>query len=278
MSCERARDLLWPPEKPRAADEAVVAARQHVEECPSCREFLDADRRWTERLHSVELPPAPPELRERIYETLAFERARANPELRAELAGGRSGVRAPWRASTGVTVSAAVVLIGGGLLLAGGPQRAPAPMGPESFQPVPVGAGFVEDFVRRAVQQERIVSSDPAAINRFLVRELGMPFRPHDFEGFRLVGAEICIVDAKRGVVILYERDGQTLYHYVLRVQQAETRPPLPSQVVPAEWPGRSGPSVIVWSSGSVQEALVGDLPEGRLLAFARGAGGAFSK
>jgi len=44
MDCQRAREGLWPPERPRLVGDEVAEARAHVEACPECAEYFDQDR------------------------------------------------------------------------------------------------------------------------------------------------------------------------------------------------------------------------------------------
>jgi hypothetical protein len=293
VNCDDAREILWPPERPKAADERLVAARRHVDECAECRTFLKWDLELRERLGSIVLPAAPASLRERVYQALARERAALDPEDRdggghADRDGGgpedRDGRRADPRvalrsrvAPFAVAVAVSAFLFVGGWL-AFGSDLAPGGDGVPSSAGSPVGAdqGEVEGFVRYAVQDVYLASSDPLAVSGFIVRELALPFQPREFHGFDLLGAEICVKDWKRGAVLMYERDGALLFHYVLQVQGARAGEPTLSEATPEEWPGRPGPSAVVWSSPGTEQALVADLPAGELLTLARSVGRGF--
>ncbi len=113
-------------------------------------------------------------------------------------------------------------------------------------------------------------------VSGFIVRELALPFQPREFEGFDLQGAEICVKDWKRGAVLMYERERALLFHYVLQVEGARAAEPTLSEAIPEGWPGRPGPSAVVWSSPGTELALVTDLPAGELLTLARSVGCGF--
>lgn len=279
MNCNDARETLWPPERPKAADERLVEARRHVDECAECRTFLKWDQELRERLGSIVLPSAPAMLRERVYEALARERASLDHEGRDrgdhKVPDGRGAdLRAALRsriAPLAVAVAVSAFLFVGGWLTFGS-DVSPGGDGVPSSASAPRGSdqGEVEGFVRYAVQDAHLASSDPLTVSGFLVRELALPYRPREFNGFDLFGAEICVKDWKRGAVLMYERDGALLFHYILQVEGARASDPSLSEAVPEEWPGRPGPSAVVWSTPGVEQALVADVPSGELLALAR--------
>lgn len=285
MNCEEARDRLWPPERPKVAETEVVEAWRHVDFCPDCRAFLRRDEMLRRRLGELRLPAAPSEVRERVFQALAEERERGarNPEppevAEADGGDGRAD-RVPGLSSRPAAVrvlAAAAVLtalfLGGRLLIDAppGPDRiADGPTAGEEATPAPGEVRFVEDFVRRAMPESRIVSSDPAEVSLFIAREVGLPVRPHDFEGFQLLGAEICVVEEKRGAVIFYERNGQVLYHFLVHHDDVTPLAPELTEARPHRWEGSADPSVAIWSAGSVDEALVGDVSPEALVAMAR--------
>ncbi|MEX2531857.1 MAG: hypothetical protein WD960_13900 [Gemmatimonadota bacterium] len=265
MNCEKAREILWPPERPKPADDRLVAARRHVDDCAECWAFLKGDRELRERLGSMTLPPAPPQLRERIYAALARERASSDRDERgAEIRSTRESRVRHFAAAAAIIV---FLVVGGWLAVGSGPSSGGDGLAPAATAPA---GGEVEGFVQYAVPEERLPSTDPLLVSGFLVRELALPFQPREFEGFDLQGAEICVKDWKRGALLLYERDGALLFHYVLQVEGAQASEPTLSEATPEEWPGRPGPSAVVWSSPGVEQALVADLPAGELLGLAR--------
>lgn len=258
MKCEEAREQLWPLEEPRLASPGVMEARSHVEQCESCRDFLEQDASLLAALRRCREIEAPPEVREGVLDLLAQEGV------------GRRPPRSTSRPLVGGFVGLAVAL--GGIALV-------SLVAPGSNQGIDQGANtasvqsaFVEDFLRRAVQAEHIETSDPGEVARFLVRELGVATPlPVPIRNFELTGAEVCIVEGVRGAVVLYKQDGRILYHYLIPQQREASAEPRISTVRPPEWSGQAGfPSVVTWGSEQIQQALVGDLPPDELLAMAR--------
>jgi anti-sigma factor RsiW len=293
MKCDRARELLWPPERPRVADDEVVAARRHVDGCPACQDFLSMDHHLRDRLRNLPRPQAPPEVRERVFEALARERARGRKDADRRVRSGSAPhpepasspargpyplpFRSPLFQALGMAAALAGLFLGGWYLVErAGVMSGPADT-PAAREAPPVGADevqFVEAFVRGAVPDDRITSSDPEAVSAFLERELGMSLEPLAFEGFRLMGAEVCVLDGKRGAVLSYERNGQVLYHFVIEHDEVTASPPTPSAATPHRWSGSTPPAVVIWSAGARDEALVGDVPGDGLLAMAEAAYG----
>lgn len=259
MRCDQARELLWPPEEPKLADQDVLEAREHVETCEGCRDYLAQDAALVAALRRAREVHAPAEVRERIFDALARERTAAEsrrPQSRMLLA------------LSVAAILALVMIPGFGLLMWG------AGSGGDPPQPVAVAAeaGFVEDFLRRAVQAEHIETSDPAEVARFLARELGLaePL-PTDFAAFDLAGAEVCIVEGVRGAVVIYKRNGKVLYHYLIPKQADDPQSPSLSTARPPDWAGQvESPSVVTWASREVQQALVSDIAPDELLELAR--------
>lgn len=266
MDCKTAREGLWPPERPRLAGDDVVEAREHVSECPECRDYFQQDRILLELYDRIRDREAPPELRSRIFDVLARERTAAGRERGAageppgERAGTRDASRSRW-IRRGALGAATAAVVAAAMVWTAGPE------------PVPTERSlYVEDYLRRAVSQDRIETSDPAEVARFLERELGLGLTPLRLDGVRLAGAEICLLEGRRGAMILYRDDGATLSHYVVPSRGA--RPQRPSPGAGLE-PGSSGgvaPAVVTWASPSLQHALVGPMSTDRLLALARDA------
>jgi len=284
MTCDLAREQLWPPERPQVVDEETMVAREHLESCEECRRFFAMDRRLKERLGAIQLPPAPAAVRERVFDALARERARAGAHLQDPGLGPTDGNRrvmpgrfVGWPAIQGMGAAAGVIalFLGGWFFLtqSGIPQPDPAAgtLAEEVISPPSEVLGSMEDFVHRASQEERLVSSDPAAIGEFLRLAVGVEVRPANFDGFQLVAAEVCVVESKRGAVLIYERNGQLLYHYILEHDDVAPREPtLSPRAAPLRWAGTSTPSVVVWSDGAQDQALVGDLRPETILSFAQ--------
>jgi len=267
MNCAEARETLWPPEEPRIVDQRVLEAREHLEQCEGCRDHLSMDGALLHAFRSVPAVRAPAEVRERIFDALARERTAqgwASAE-REERIGHRRGTAATFLFMAALLVLSFVSLWG----LANRPLQDPGPRG--SGWSAADGDAFVEDFLRRAVQEEHIGTSDPAEASRFLTRQLGIPLSlPMTLPGFDLSGVEICIVEGVRGAVVMYKRDGQVLYHYLVPRGRGGAQEPVLSRATPPGWSGQPYPSVVIWGSEDVQQALVSDLPPDQLMEMAQ--------
>lgn len=252
MDCQTARDTLWPPERPRLVVEDVAAARRHVDTCEACRDYFRQDRHLLAAYRRLGEQRAPASVRERVFTALARERD-----------GGRGQGRRPWRPgrATGWAWGAAAAAVFATVLLMSGGGSASEEAPPEAF---------IEDYMRRAVAEDRIDSSDPAAVSHFLTRELGMALKPLMIEGYRLAGAETCLLGGQRGAMVIYERAGETLSHYLLPVPRSSDRDPRLSSGESALSPAVTGPAVVTWVSGSLEHALVGAVDPQKLLTIAR--------
>ena len=96
------------------------------------------------------------------------------------------------------------------------------------------GELFVDDYLRRAVGQDNIVTSDPAEISRFLMKGLGLLITPMQIEGLRLAGAEVCFLDGRRGAMIRYRQNGHEVTHYLIPREGVAGRPPRQSGILPS--------------------------------------------
>jgi anti-sigma factor RsiW len=265
VRCDEARAILWPPEDPRLASPEVLEAREHVDHCDECAEYFAQSRELLDFYQRARSTPAPPAVRERVFDALARERLTAIESRGTER-------RSP--ASRIPLMAAAVVAL---LAVASafyflGPRSGETPQSVASA-PSGTGAAFVEDFLRRAVQEQHIRTSDPAEVRRFLQRELGLPIQVLNVNSFLLDGAEVCIVEGIRGAVVLYKRNGEVLYHYVIPGdRQAPSRAPRLASNVPAidGIVPLTSPSVVTWAEGGMEQALVSELPSDDLMALVR--------
>ena len=248
MNCSEARHALWPPERPRLAESEVLEARRHVQGCPSCESYFEQDRALLDAFDLASQERAPQILRERVFDALARERSRG------------LGLVPPRRVSRRWVVAAAASVVG---LLAGGfaVSLRNAPGGLND------GGLFAEDYLRRAVSEERLASSDAAEIGRFLARELGRPIGPLRVAGLRLIGAEICLIEGRRGAMIQYVEDGRVISHYLIPQEGARPRDPESASM----WNSSAGgPALITWATPGIEQALVGEVSEARLTELAR--------
>lgn len=258
MDCKDARAKLWPPDQPRLAKKDVLEAREHIDGCPGCREYFDQDRILLDAYGRLGEGRAPLPVREKVFDALAqarWEELRGVPPT-------RSAPRATpgWmkRSGWGVLLAAAIALMMFGLPDSG-------PEGNGLGRIADEGAVFVEDYLRRAVGQDHIVTSDPDEVERFLARELGMKLDPIRVEGLELESAEICLLEGRRGAMIVYKKDGRVVAHYMVpREGTVPREPAVTRSEVPGEMP------VVTWSSPAVEQALVGELSPEMLLRIAR--------
>ena len=250
MNCSEARHALWPPERPRLAEAEVLEARRHVEGCPACESYLAQDRALLDAYDRASRERAPQALRERVFDALARERSRGlapTPPTKG---------RRRW-----VLVAAASV-VG---LLAGG-FAVSLRNGPEDLND---GGLFAEDYLRRAVAEVRIVSSDIAEVSRFLTRELGRPIRPLEIAGLRLIGAEICLIEGRRGAMIQYLENGREISHYLIPREGTRPRDPEPAPAWGSS-DGAGGLALITWAVHEIEQALVGEASQEHLMELAR--------
>ena len=129
---------------------------------------------------------------------------------------------------------------------------------------------FMEDYLRRAVGEEHIVTSDPAEVTRFLTRELGMPVSPLVVAGLEVEKAEICLLEGRRGALIVYRGAGGVISHYLIPREEAEVRPPAPSARLAEALRQGGMPAVVLWATPRLEQALVGPVSADRLVEIAR--------
>lgn len=273
MDCSRAREGLWPPERPRLAGPETLAARAHLDACAACRDYLAQDRLLLdayERLREVEAPPG---TREEVFVALAKARVGGSGEAasprRERPFQERWSPGALTRILPGVGAVAVVALLvaffAGGLQGPEGTGTEPSALAPAELPAgTSAGAVFVEDYLRRAVGEEHIETDDPSEIRAFLLRELGVPVVPLQMAELSLERAEICLLKGRRGAMIVYKRRGVAVSHYLVPREGAPVRKPSVSQGQVA-----GEPPVVTWSSGSLEQALVGEVPSADLLEMA---------
>jgi hypothetical protein len=246
MECGRARQLLWPPERPRIAGPEIVAAREHLEDCAACRAHFAIDGVLADVRAGLRDAVPPREVRERVFEAVARERT-ATADGRGRASSGRR--RAVVSGFLMVTVATAAMT---GVLL----RRAHAPDSQ---------AAFVEDYMRLAVREDHIVTSDSGEVQRFLLRELGAHVQPLDAPGLRITGAEVCLLDGRRGAVIRYRGAGGIVTYYLMPAAGTGDRAPAPELRRTG-----AGAALVTWAKDGIERALIGPLPPDSLLAMAR--------
>ncbi len=261
VDCLKARAGLWPPERPRLVGDEVAAARKHVRDCRECDEYFAQDRALLDLYDRARRAPAPLTVRERVFDALARARwetqgdehtQRSNPQLRSTAEAVRHRLLRFGALPMAMAAVLALVLVGDF-----GPTRDGAEYDPDMF---------VEDYLRRAVGQDHIETSDPAEVVRFLQRELGLRIEPLRSAGLDLQRAEICLLEGRRGAMIVYKQNGTEVAHYLIPREDAEARVPALSgrtQLDPSDMP------VVTWATPRVEQALVGELDSERLLQIA---------
>jgi len=257
MDCKDARGMLWPPDQPRLAREDVLGARRHVDACGECQEYFEQDRILLDAYGRLGDDRAPLPVREKVFDALA--------QARWEELGGEPLKSAPTDVTSGwVKRSGWAVLLAAGVATVtfGLPDSAPNVNAMAAGED---GAVFVEDYLRRAVGQDHIMTSDPDEVGRFLTRELGMQLAPIMVEGLELESAEICLLEGRRGAMIVYKQNGRAVAHYLVPREGTLSREP---SVTATEGPGDM--PVVTWSSPAVEQALVGELSSEMLLRIAR--------
>lgn len=257
MDCAVARDVLSPPERPRASLAARLRARGHVRECAACRDFFGDDARLRAVLRRVLQQKAPPELRARVLAALAREAAVLESPVQPRAGRVIRSRRARW-----------AVGIAAGLVIAVGLATVPTRQGFLDPRPERAGEIFIEDFLRRAVGEEQILSSDPAEVARFLTRELGRPAAPLVVPGLRIAKAEICLLGDKRGAMVVYDLDGSSVSHYLLPRTTRNGQPVAPSVRTVAGMEALGRPTVVIWKTASLEHALVAATSPGELEAL----------
>ena len=249
MNCYSARSGLWPPERPRLFSGEVTEAQKHVEECPECREYFAQDRLLLEAYKAVRETPAPRRVRERVFDVLARERAGV---FSGEAGGSRRAARRSGLVPSLMVAALAAVALGTTLTVT---NRADHLSADDTM--------FVEDYLRRAVGADRIESSDRTRVARFLARELGIAVAPIEHEGLELQRAEICLLEGRRGAMIVYKRDGELISHYIVPRPAAAPRAPAPGRALEE---AAGAPAVITWASRSFEQALVGEVSPDSLM------------
>lgn len=250
MDCDSAREGLWPPERPRLLEDEVADARAHVDECEECHAYFAQDRALLDLYDRVRRQPAPLTVRERVFDALAHARYGNDRAV-----GRRRSYYLMSAVALGLGLVASVLLLSVGDAVRGDPT-------PEADPGI-----FAEDYLRRAVGEDHIVSSDPVEVARFLRRELGRDFDLLRLEGFTLERAEVCLISGRRGALVVYRNDGATISHYLVPRADVPLRAPALAEYRSAPAGGRM--PLVVWSSPDVEQALIGEVDAAELLRIA---------
>jgi hypothetical protein len=276
MDCSEARAGLWPPERPRLVGDDVAAARAHVRECENCGAYFEQDRKLLDLYDRARRVSTPIAVRERVFDALARARwgirrrkTGEDEEERSERYGHGSG-------EYGTRIAGASRWLGRTLLRRGAWPTAMvaalalvivAEFRPGGQASADDPAMFVEDYLRRAVGQDHIDTNDPAEVTRFLQRELGMRVEPIRLSGLDIASVEICLLEGRRGAMIVYDKDGAEVTHYLVPREDAELRAPALSD--PGQGESTLDMPVVTWSTPRIEQALVGEVDSKQLLEMA---------
>lgn len=249
--------------------------------CPECTDYFEQDRALLDLYDRARDVSAPMAVRERVFDAIASARWSAGDATADDPGRGEGAAPGAFPPMHETNDHGLLLTIWKGLIRHGAWPTAMAVVlavflirGITEDRQAAVERSdvFVEDYLRRAVGQDHIESRDPADVRRFLERELGIRVEPLRLAGFDLSRAEICLLEGRRGALIVYKRDGQALSHYLVPRDDAVERPPALSSAA-AGRPSVDMP-VVTWATRKMEQALVGDVSAEVLLEMAgRGPG-----
>lgn len=250
VACGTARRLLWPDAGPQALTPEREAAEAHLAICDACRRFMAEMRASATATHEgAPKPPAPVEVRERLFTALARERARLD-----------APARPPRRRALGWAVAALAV---GGAAVWTATVRSPT--SGQDLTP------FAEDHVR-ALQGEALNTADPIAVETWL--RARVPFAVHvpRIPGAALEGARLCLLGGRRGAVVRFRLDGEPVSYYVMAEGTGGGGTGGADRLDAAAFREETdaGYNVVAWRRDGLVYAVVGALPRERLAALAR--------
>ncbi len=273
LSCDAARETLWPLDQPRPYSERDEGARVHVGHCPECREFFARDAALARAIARRGAGGrAPDSLRRRIEEAIARE---TRPE--AASASGRATVderhparrvreiflatrlaariRAARILREGLAIAAVLVaLLAAAALLRSGPGEG-------------IGEASAQDFLNRAIQAHAIHAPDPATVSRYFLREMGIGVRPVMLEEGRLTRAMVCLLKKRRAAMVEYAIGDHIVAHYRMPNEPGE-----PTGELPLGSRSELGVNIVTWRDATFEHALVSNLSIEELSALARSA------
>jgi anti-sigma factor RsiW len=127
-------------------------------------------------------------------------------------------------------------------------------------------AGLADDHMR-ATRGDGLVAGDSAVVSRWLADRLPFAMDVPELPSLTLRGARLCLRDGQRGGVIEYSADGRSVSYFVVPDWHSPASPPVPGELHLAR---RQGYHVVAWREPGLVHALVGDLPQARLVELAR--------
>ncbi|MFN2566949.1 MAG: hypothetical protein ABR499_18280 [Gemmatimonadaceae bacterium] len=224
----------------------VIEAQQHLEACSACQQFVRDMLALGDAIHDgAAREHAPPDVRGRLFSAIARARTGSQPPSRGHH-------RAQWLAA------AVVLLVGlaGALTVDQLLRDAPA-------DPITAIAG---DHAK-TLGETHIASSDPAEVTRWLAGHVHFAVHVPVLPGAELRGARVCVLDGRRGAVVEYEVDDAAVSYFVVpdRAELADAGgPPRFDRTK------RAGYHIVSWREPGLLHAMVGNLPESRLVTLAK--------
>jgi anti-sigma factor RsiW len=242
--CGRARRVLWPGPGPQPATPEVAGARAHLGDCPACASFFGEMTDLAAALRDqASRMTAPLEVRDRIFQSLARERA---------YAAGR-----PRRSTTfGIGAAAALLLIASAVFLVTNRRDG--------------GADIVKAFVvehTTMLTGERLAASDRDSVLSWLSSRVPFAVDVPVLTSTRLRGARLAVIEGGRGAVVEYETGGVPVSYYVV---PAEEQSASSTAFLALRRGVAAGYPVVLWRSPGAVHAFVGNVPVAVLERFAR--------
>ncbi len=249
LSCDAARETLWPLDQPRPYSERDEGARIHLGHCPECREFFARDAALARAIarHGAG-GRAPDGLRRRIEEAIERE---TRPE--ATSTSGRATRLSASIRREGLAIAAVLVA----LLAATALLRSGSGDG--------IGEASAQDFLSRAVQDHAIHAPDPATVSRYFLREMGIGVRPVMLEEGRLTRAMVCLLEKRRAAMVEYAIGEHIVAHYRVPNEQGK-----PTGALALGSRSERGVNIVTWRDATFEHALVSKLSADELRALAR--------
>ena len=253
MDCHSARRILRQAEGPDEPSADLITAQQHWRHCGDCQEWERAEREWRAAIRQ-KLPPigAPPELKERLFDTLA--QARVGADLRRQ--------RRRWSAAV---IALAILGSSAAVLWL---RREPARDG------LLVDA-LTEDHLLYAARSapSEFPSQEPEALASWFAGRVDFAVSVPAFPGATLLGGRLCTLVDRRVALSFYQRDGRRVSLFQMPAGGLPTGSLRRMTAGGKEFRcgHRKGVSVLAWTQRDVLFALVSDLPEADLVRLASG-------
>ncbi len=245
-TCARARELLWPLDRPRRHGLEEEQARGHVAGCPACRAFFIRDAGVARLLRDLgdglEVS-TPSTLRSSIAMALAHPGTSSARPVVVEIP--RREPRT-WGSGRGAQIAAAAAAA---LLLAAG-QVISSRYGDRADT-----ARFAADFLRTAAVEVEPPGLDVRRVGAFYERELGRHIEPVALHQAPVTRATVCDLSGDLGSMVEYDLAGTRLVHYRIPLDRDRASSADPSAPVAVD--SAHGVQVAHWADADFQHALV---------------------